>query len=192
LKRNLAELVDLMLTRIVQPSGDHLNLFFEENWDPTSHEVSPGHDIEFSWLVMEAAEILGDPALRERARLSALKIASATLKKGVEPNGGIVAEGGPNGITNTFKEWWSQAEGAVGFANAFQLSGDPAFLDASMKTWDFIDKHIIDHRNGEWFIGLSGDGRVPSPAKIGFWKCPYHNGRACMELINRYREINSR
>ena len=61
-----------------------------------------------------------------------------------------------------------------------------------MKTWDFIDEHIIDHRNGEWFVGLSGEGRVPSPAKISFWKCPYHNGRACMELIRRYREINSR
>ena len=94
LKRNLAELVDVMLTRIVQPSGDHLNLFFEENWTPISHEVSYGHDIEISWLIVEAAEILGDPAVRERARQSALKIASATLKKGVEPNGGIVAEGG--------------------------------------------------------------------------------------------------
>jgi mannobiose 2-epimerase len=191
LKKNLAELVDVMLTRIVQFSGNHLNLFFEEDWAPTSHEVSYGHDLEFSWLITEAAEVLGDPAVRERAKQTALNIATATLREGVEPNGGVVAEGGAHGVTNTFKEWWSQAEGAVGFANAFQLSGDPAFLDASMKTWDFIDKHVVDHKNGEWFIGRLGNGRVPSPAKISFWKCPYHNGRACMELIRRYRTISS-
>jgi cellobiose epimerase len=92
-------------------------------------------------------------------------------------------------VTNAFKEWWTQAEAAVGFANAFQLSGTPAYLDASLKTWDYIEQHLIDKTHGEWFIGRSGDGTVPAPVKISFWKCPYHNGRACLELIHRLRAI---
>ena len=189
LKKNLAELIEIMLSRIMDPSTNHLNLFFEENWKPSSHEFSYGHDIEFSWLITEAAEVLGDADLIVRARHAAEKVAEVTLREGVESSGGIVAEGTSAGVTNTYKEWWSQAEGAVGFANAFQLSGDVSYLDASMKTWDFIEQNLIDRKNGDWFIGIAKDGRVAGQTKISFWKCPYHNGRACLELIRRFGVI---
>ena len=189
LKKNLSDLVDVMLSRVVDPTTHHLHLFFEENWKPSSHEFSYGHDIEFSWLITEAAEVLGDAELLARAKSEAVKIAEVTLKEGVEDSGGIVAEGNAHGITNTYKEWWSQAEGAVGFANAFQLSGNPVYLDASLKTWDYIEKNLIDRKNGDWFIGISKTGEVAGPTKISFWKCPYHNGRACMELIHRFHSI---
>ena len=190
LKANLTELVEVMLTKVLEPSTHHLHLFFNEDWSPSSHEVSYGHDIEFSWLITEATDVLGDSTLAGRAKRAAVKIAEVTLKEGVEPSGGVAAEGGANGVTKPFKEWWTQAEAAVGFANAFQLSGATEYLEASLKTWDYIDQHLVDRKNGEWFIGVSADGTVPSPAKISFWKCPYHNGRACLEMIHRLRAIS--
>lgn len=140
---------------------------------------------------MEAAEVSKDSSLIERAGKAAVKIAEVTLKEGVEASGGVVAEGGPGGVSNDFKDWWTQAEAAVGFANAFQISGNPVYLEASLKTWDYIEQHIVDPKNGEWFVGIAGDGRAVSPLKISFWKCPYHNGRACMELIHRFRAIQN-
>ena len=191
LKDSLRELIDVMLTRVLDASTHHLNLFFDENWTPTSHEVSYGHDIEFSWLVTEAAEVLGDETLVEQAKRAAVKIAEVTLNEGVEADGSVAAEGVGKKVTNRHKDWWTQAEAAVGFANAYQLSCQPVFLAASLKTWDYIDEHLVDRKNGEWFIGINAEGKVSSPEKISFWKCPYHNGRACLELLQRFRAIRA-
>ena len=190
LKKNLSEVADLLLMRVLDSSNHHLRLFMEEDWSPQSDSISYGHDIEFSWLIVESAEVLGDAALIERARHDAVKIAAATLKEGVDADGGVFEEGGPGGVTKTYKEWWTQAEATVGFINAYQLSGTPAFLEASLKSWEFIDQRLIDRKKGEWFIGVSKEGRVTAPVKISFWKCPYHNGRACMEMIDRLRAIS--
>src|SRR5690606_6204922 len=89
LKQNLRELIEVMLTRVMDPGTYHLNLFFDENWHPTSHEVSYGHDIEFSWLVTEAAEVLGDKEMIERAKHAAVKIAEVTINEGLESDGSV-------------------------------------------------------------------------------------------------------
>ena len=119
----------------------------------------------------------------------AVAIAQDILKRGIDPDGGLVYEGTREKVTNGSKDWWPQAEAAVGFVNAYQISGDPKFLAAAQHSWEFIDKFIIDHKNGEWFWGVSREGRVRAWAggKIGFWKCPYHNSRACLELMARLR-----
>lgn len=190
-RENLRELYDVMFTKILDGTTHHLRLFLAENWAPRSDTISFGHDIEFSWLAVEAAEVLGDEQRLAAAKSEAVKIVEATLKEGVDPDGGILGEADPRGLTVTFKEWWPQAEGAVGFVNAYQISGDERFLAASRRTWDFIEKHLIDHAHGEWFLGVSRDGARVSPLKIGFWKCPYHNGRACLELAERLTKTNA-
>ncbi|HYP18244.1 MAG TPA: AGE family epimerase/isomerase, partial [Opitutus sp.] len=129
----------------------------------------------------------GDADLSARVRPLAVKIARITLAEGVDPDGGVLGEAGPNGITNSFKEWWPQAEAAVGFLNAYQISGDAAFWRATEKTWGFIETRLVDRGRGEWLIGVNRDGSRHSGPKASFWKCPYHNGRACMELIDRLR-----
>lgn len=191
LRQDLSGLVDVLLGRIVDPSRHQLRLFFTENWSPLSDVVSYGHDIEFSWLLVEAAEVLGDHALVRRARDEAVKIAAVTLSEGVDKDGAVLAEGDAGGVINTAKDWWPQAEAAVGFFNAFEVSGDVAYLNASLKSWDFIERSLIDRKGGEWFVGVSKDGRVLSPVKFSFWKCPYHNGRACMELLDRLKAIEA-
>lgn len=186
-------LVGLLLDRILDPGTHHLGLYFGADWTPASTAVSFGHDIEAAWLLCEAAEVLGDAPLVARTRDAAVQIARATLAEGVSPSGGIYNEGGPRGVTNHDHEWWSQAEAVVGFLNAYQISGDAEFLRAAERTWDFIDRHVIDHRGGEWFLMVAPDGKPrPGRVKAGLWKCPYHNGRACMEIADRVAALTKR
>lgn len=191
LRTNLLEIADVLRTRVLDPTTHHLRLFLDEDWTVRSDEISFGHDIEFSWLLVESAEVLGDKALVRQAKAEAVKIADATLSEGVDPDGGVLGAANPSGITKFFKEWWPQAEAAVGFLNAYQITGDKKYLQASLHSWDFITAHLIDRKNGEWFLGVSRDGKTTSPIKVSFWKCPYHNSRACMELIERLHRLNA-
>jgi mannobiose 2-epimerase len=193
LRRRQAELVDVMLTRILNPATHHLGLFFAEDWTLRCPKVSYGHDIEASWLLTEAANVVGDSTLRERTAAAALGIAATTLAEGIDADGAVFNEGGPQGVTNTNKEWWPQAEAVVGFLNADELGGGERFLDAALRAWDFIDRRLIDRKNGEWFRGVTRDGAVlQDELKVGFWKCPYHNGRACLEATARLQAIADR
>jgi mannobiose 2-epimerase len=190
LRGQLAEILGLMLGRIVNPRTCHLGLFFAGDWALRSDRISYGHDIEAAWLLCQAADALGDPVLQERIRPLAARIAEVTLAEGVDADGGVYNEGAPSGLTNTNKEWWPQAEAVVGFLNAFQVSGEERFLVAAQRTWDFIEKRIIDRSRGEWLRGVTRDGRVlDGELKVGFWKCPYHNGRTGLEATRRLREI---
>jgi len=189
LRRALQGLVEVMLTHLIDPANHHLRLFLDADWTPRSDTISYGHDIEASRLLPEAAEALGDPALLARTRAEALQMARATLAEGVDRDGGLLSEAGPRGLTNTDKEWWQQAEALTGFLAAYQLSGDPRYLDASLRTWAFIDAHQIDHQHGEWYRLLARDDSVISQDKLSLWKCPYHNGRACMEMADRLRAL---
>ncbi len=190
LRTALRELVEIMLTRIVDPASGHLGLFFAEDWTPRSDRVSYGHDIEAAWLLVRAAEVLGDPALTARIRALAVRIAETTLSEGIDADGGVFNQGGPSGLTDTNKEWWPQAEAVIGFLDAYRISGDERHLAAALRTWDFIEFRLVDHLRGEWFRGVTRDGRVlGGELKVSFWKCPYHNGRAGLEAVSRLREI---
>ncbi len=196
LKQRQRELIELTLTRIIDPKTHHLILFMRDDWTPIGDDVSYGHDIELSWLLVEAAEVLGDPVLITRAKHEALAIAKATAAQGVDADGGVYNEGNPRGPTNTNKEWWEQAEAAVGFFNAYQLSGDARDFSHAMASWNFIQEKFVDRENGDWHNTLRRDGSpilsvttswgnsIPN-AKLSLWKCPYHNSRCCLELIDR-------
>ena len=193
LRQALRELVDIMITRIVNPATGHLGLFFAEDWAPRSDRISYGHDIEAAWLLTWAADVLDDAGLSAKIRPLAIRIAEATLAEGVDADGGVFNQGRPGGLTDTNKEWWPQAEAVVGFLNAYQLSGQERFLDAALRTWDFIELRLVDRRSGEWFRGVTRDGRVlDNELKVSFWKCPYHNGRTGLEASRRLRELPSR
>ena len=186
LRRRLTELVDRMVTRVLDQKTKHLHLMMAADWSPRSQEFSYGHDIEFSWLLSEAAEVLGDPALIGRMRPVSVEIAAVTRTQGLDSDGGLYNEGTARGVSDASKHWWPQAEAAVGFLNAYQLSGDAAYLRTAQRSWDFIEKRIVARENGEWFWGRDAKGRVlERQPKVSTWKCPYHNGRACLELIDR-------
>ena len=185
-----AELLDIMLTRILDMRTHHLGLFFSEAWELRSDRFSYGHDIEASWLFWEAGEVLGDAAMSARLRPAVIRIAEVTLAEGLDTDGAVFNEGSPAGLTDTGKEWWPQAEAVVGFLNAHQMTRDERFLAAALRCWDFIEARLIDRRHGEWIRGVTRDGAVlAGHPKISFWKCPYHNGRAGMEAVARLRAL---
>lgn len=202
LRQRQRELIELTLTKIIDPRTHHLVLFMQADWTPIGDEISYGHDIELSWLLVEAAEVLGDPALVARTRAEAVAIARVTDAQGVDADGGVYNEGNPHGPTNTNKEWWAQAEAAVGFLNAYQISGDPRHFARSRRSWEFIQARLVDRKNGDWHNTLRRDGTpilsytapngrtVPS-AKLSLWKCPYHNSRSCLELMERLEHLAS-
>ncbi len=186
LEQQLRHLIEISLEKIVQDDF-HFGLFFDEDWNPTHRNVSFGHDIEGSWLLWEAAEVLGDAALAKRVKTVALQMAEVTLEQGIAPGGGVMEElhiG--HGVKDTSFHWWPQAEGIVGFYNAYQLTGDARYFEMATRLWCFARDHLRDLEHGEWFWHVDAAGNALRDAcKLGFWKCPYHNGRACMEILHR-------
>lgn len=187
LRTQLHSLTDLFITRILDPETGHFHLFMDEEWRPKSGTVSFGHDIEASWLLLDAAEVVGDDDLRQRVRDVSIDVAHVTLEEGQDEDGGLFNEGGPGGVVDTDKDWWPQAEAVVGFLRAYEETGDCAFAEAAQASWTFIKRHIIDEVNGEWFGRVSREGvAYDGEDKVGPWKCPYHNGRACLEAVGRW------
>ena len=186
-RERLRVLTLLHLERIVDPASGHLRLFFDERFTPVCDAVSYGHDIEASWLIVEAAELAADAALVERARANAVRMAGLTLERGVDPeHGGVFAERHADGRLDDEKHWWMQAEAIVGFLNAYEISRDERFLEAAERTWAFVDRFLVDREYGEWRWRVARDGsRIPGLPKVEPWKCPYHNSRAALETMAR-------
>ena len=183
LKRSLTTLVQCFLDRIVRPDG-HLGLFFDEDWVSQTEQVSYGHDIECSWLLWETAELLGDPLLMERVRACSLRIADAAIE-GLREDGGMIYESDPaTGSMDEDRHWWVQAENVVGCLNQYRLRGDSAWLDRALACWSFIKEHLLCP-DGEWYWSVRADGSPNlEDDRAGFWKCPYHNGRMCLEILS--------
>jgi mannobiose 2-epimerase len=184
LKKHITELIHLFLEHIIDGKTNHLVLFFDENWNPKSDIISYGHDIEAAWLMHEAAEIIHDEALLQVVRERSVQIAIAA-ERGLDRDGGLWYEKDKGHLIKE-KHWWPQAEAMVGFYNAYQVTDDNSFRDKSLNSWRFIQNHILNKKDGEWFWGVNEDYSVMQDLdKVGVWKCPYHNGRACIEIIRR-------
>ena len=187
LERQLRNMLDLFTGKILNKKTYHLDLFFDNCWHTDGNIISYGHDIEASWLIHEAALVLGDEALLKRIEPVVVNIARAA-DEGLNPDGSMIYERfTAEDRTDRELHWWVQAENVVGHVNLYQHFGDEKALDTAMKCWQFIKDKIIDHANGEWHWSLMPDGSVNRrDDKAGFWKCPYHNGRMCMEIIERF------
>jgi len=190
LRARLEALVALVEDVVVGRDGAHVVCFFSADWKPVSSTTSFGHDIEASWLLLEASRAVNDGAPCEQARQTSIRLASATLAEGYDTASGGVYNERKGEHLDTDKEWWQQAEAIVGFLSAYQESGRAEFLDAARATWSFVKEHLRDHRNGEWHRRVSRTGDLyPAFEKVGPWKCPYHNARACLEVRSRVGEM---
>jgi len=191
LKQRIVEIIRIFLDHIIDSKTDHLILFFDEEWNSRSlpgrqagNIISYGHDIEAAWLIQEAAEIIGDDLLLDEVKTRSAKIARAAAK-GLDSDGGLWYE---YDVSQQYltrqKHSWPQAEAMVGFFNGWQVAGDQRFLDATFNCWNFITTRMLNP-SGEWYWGIDSNNKIMNEDKAGLWKCPYHNSRACLEIIKR-------
>ncbi|MBQ9215781.1 MAG: AGE family epimerase/isomerase [Prevotella sp.] len=187
----LRNIIGIFTDKILNPETHHLDLFFEMDWTRgAGHLESYGHDIECSWLMHEAALVLGDPYVLERMEPVVREVAKAS-EKGLRPDGSMIHEANlTTGHVDDDLHWWVQAENVVGWFNLYQHFGDEDALGKAFKCWAYIKTQLIDWDNGEWHWSRHPDGTLNTvDDKAGFWKCPYHNGRMCLEVIERTKEM---
>ena len=179
----LHRILTVFLDRFIAPDG-HLRLFFDMDWNDLTRSVSYGHDIEASWLIWEAAEILNDETLLARGRPIVLVLAEMTRREGLSPVGALAYEKEHDGHLDPDGEWWGQAEALVGFVNAWQMTGETGWLEAAESVWNYTKAQFGAGGDSEWTWYAAS---VPREKiyKAGQWKCPYHNGRAMVELDRR-------
>ena len=191
LRRQILNLINNFLEHIIRQDNYHLNLFMDEDWIVKSSAISFGHDIEASWLLLEAAEVIEDPEVIQTVIDIAVHMACSSLE-GVDRDGGMFYEFDPkSGHLLGEKHWWVQSEAMIGFFNAWQISRDKRFLHASLRVWDYVKAYLLDPLHGEWVWGRDENGQVmKTEDKAGMWKCPYHNSRACLEMIKRLADFS--
>ena len=211
LRQRICDLLEVFDRHIIGKNSASLGLFFTEDWEPRSATISYGHDIEASWLLQEAAETISGKAQTlddkqqtidnakqtiddkdriDRTRSLSLRIAAAAAE-GLDTDGGLWYEKDEGGLIAQ-KHWWPQAEGMIGFLNAWQISGDDVWWQRSVMAWSFVRQYLKAPGGKEWYWGVLADHTpMPGQDKAGFWKCPYHNSRACLEILRRLQECQA-
>ena len=182
----LAWILDLFADQIYNPSLHRQEVFFDSKYHSILDLHSYGHDIETSWLIDRGTEILGEEKYKNKMAPVTMDLAKEILK--VAFDGHSLANENDRGRVNQNRIWWVQAETVIGFLNAWQKEPErDEFLNASIATWEFIKKSMIDKREGsEWFWEVNPDGTpIAGRPIVEPWKCPYHNGRMCIEVIKR-------
>ena len=187
LKRQLKNLIEIFTDKILDADTHHLRLFFDADWNNRSDALSYGHDIEAAWLLHEAALVLGEKETLARVEEIVPLIVRAS-EEGLLSDGSMAYEKNiRSGHLDAERHWWVQAETVVGFLNHYRHFGNEKSLQTALDCWRYINNNLIDRQQGEWFWSILPDGSVNRrDDKAGIWKCPYHNGRACMEILERF------
>lgn len=187
--RQIRFMMDIIKDKVFNKEIGRQEVFFDRTWNTLIDLYSYGHDIETAWLVDRGLEVLGDEAYTNM--LSPItKIITENIYNRAYIDHSLVNES-ENGVVDTTRVWWVQAEAVVGFLNGYQKQGDRKFLDASVDIWNYIKKYFIDKRNGsEWFWSVKEDHRPDEKPIVEPWKCPYHNGRMCFEVLRRMKNAS--
>ncbi len=182
LREALIRLIDLVCTRVMAPDG-HLQLYFRRDWSVLPGGISYGHDIETSWLLLECAFATTDIDVVSRIRPFA-RVMGIAGNEGLMPDGSMRYEKLTDGSFDDSRQWWVQAETVVGNLWLWKYHGHVAGAERALAAWAYIRDHLVDRQGGEWYWAILPDG-TPDLAqpKAGFWKCPYHNSRMCLEIL---------
>lgn len=181
-------LLDITEKKIYDHEHSKLLVFFDKKLDVIGDIHSYGHDIEASWLIDRACDVLGDEELRNKWAALDLKIAENIRNIAYDERGeyGSLRNERDNRKIDHKRVWWVQAETVIGFVNACEHGGDKSFADSAEKVLNWIEEYQTDKRSGEWFAEVTPEGELmPEVTIVNEWKCPYHNGRMCLELLTR-------
>ena len=178
-------MLDVLADKIYNPKLHRQEVFFDNDMNSLIDLHSYGHDIETAWLCERTLQVLGDKTYVEKLTPVVRDLEAQIWKTAYKKHS--LANECERGKVDERRIWWVQAETVVGFLNAWQKTGDVRYRDASLDVWNFIMEHLVDHREGgEWFYNVDENGAPElSQPIVEPWKCPYHNGRACMELMSR-------
>lgn len=185
-KAALERLLGILYERVYDKNTKFLGVFFNKRWESIIDLRSFGHDIEASWLIDEALKVL---SLEHHPQYAVMvtDIAYSILNVAVQSDGSLMNEQEGTHVDTT-RIWWVQAEAMVGFYNAYQRTGDFIFLEKVEHLWQYTQQHIVDSRaGGEWYWAVDENGTPDQHEIAGPWKCPYHNSRFCIELMERMR-----
>ncbi len=186
LHESIHRLLDVFTDKLYNKETHHLDLFFDNAWHGRRNIESYGHDIEATWLLWETALVLGEDDVKAKLGPIVVDLAKAA-DEGLQPDGSMIYEHWKDtGKTDRQRQWWVLCENVIGHVNLYQYFNDKDALKVAKDCWTYIDKHLVDHVNGEWHWAISDDGQINlDDDKAGFWKCPYHNSRMCLEIIER-------
>jgi mannobiose 2-epimerase len=186
LHESIHRLLDIFTDKLYNKETHHLDLFFDNAWHGRRNIESYGHDIEATWLLWETALVLGEDDVKAKLGPIVVDLAKAA-DEGLQPDGSMIYEHWKDtGKTDRQRQWWVLCENVIGHVNLYQYFNDASALKVAKDCWTFIDRHLVDHVNGEWHWAVDDNGKINlEDDKAGFWKCPYHNSRMCLEIIER-------
>lgn len=189
-KHRLTDIIECFVHKVYNPALHRQEVFFDNNWKSLIDLHSYGHDIETAWLMDRTAEVLDVPEITEVITPITRDLTRQIYE--VAFDGHSLANECEKGVVNTDRIWWIQAETVVGFLNGYEK--DPTrteYLEAARNTWEYIKEYIIDKREGsEWYWRVREDGTPVNDPIVEPWKCPYHNGRMCLEVIKRLEKCH--
>lgn len=187
----MGRILDIYTTKVYNPELHRQEVFFDKDYRSLIDLTSYGHDIESSWLMDWGAALLEDEAAKRAVFQIDSNLADNIFHTALQADGSVVNEC-EKGIVDAHRIWWVQAEAVLGFVNAWSKHPERVeYRDAAARVWRYIQDKVVDRRSGgEWFWRLSADG-TPDKEKpvVEPWKCPYHNGRMCLELIRRDPDV---
>ncbi len=184
-------MLDIFKNNVYNEKLGRQEVFFDQKYTPLIDLYSYGHDIETAWLLDRGLEVLGDSGYIEMFAPVTHALA-VNIYNHAFVNGSVLNEA-ENGINDTTRVWWVQAESIVGFINeGMKASGkeeSSKYFKAAEALWEYIKEFIIDKREGsEWFWSVNADGEPCQKPIVEPWKCPYHNGRMCIEIVRRMKQ----
>lgn len=182
-------MLDLIVDKVYNQELGRQEVFFDRTWNSLIDLYSYGHDIETAWLVDRGLDVLDDASYKKKLRPVTREV-TANIYERAYTDHSLVNEA-ENGVVDTTRVWWVQAEAVVGFLNGWQrLPEQTKYLDAAEDIWEYIKEKVVDHRAGsEWFWAVDQDGNPLEKPIVEPWKCPYHNGRMCIEVIRRIQNV---
>lgn len=186
--------LDITYDKIFDKENDKLFVFFDRELNEIGDVYSYGHDIEATWLIDRAVDIIGDEENAAKFRDMNKRIVAHIAKTAYDKESGSLLNECDNGVVNRLRIWWVQAESVVGFLNAYQHGyGGHEYVDIAENIWSYIMNNIVDKRSGGEWIWAADDSGKPDPSRsvVDPWKCPYHNGRMCLEALRRLDQLTA-
>lgn len=192
-KQCLEWILEIFTQKVYNPKLHRQEVFFDKNYQTILDLYSYGHDIETAWLLDRGVEVLGEELYRKRIHPITKDLTKQIYK--IAFDGRSLANECDRGVVNENRVWWVQAEALIGFLNGYQKEPEQKeYLDAAFAEWEFIKQYVKDKREGsEWYWMVQRNGKpIEGEPIVEPWKCPYHNGRMCIEVIRRVEQMEKR